>query len=443
MTDYGNFKVPSFRLLFGLALFAAASSYPLQAQMSGGSGAARAAFDAAKAADAKKDFKEAARQYQIACDGGDMRGCNNLAVAHIAGSGVAQNVSLGESLYEKACDARFAISCSNLGYHFSDNRYSATDDARAFGFFDRACASGDFDGCYMAGVFYQNGKAGAVNVEQAIIMYQKALAIKPFDADANDNVKALQAYKLDIAGLEAHKSGLYATAAEQFQAGCDLGSASSCSNIGIYYTIGQGVPQIHSHAYSRFERALKLDPNNAIAKRGLAETAPRPPSGLVDAQTATLILNNVHPGEFGTSIDCVVLLDINIERFKSLENKLEVVSQLENRRQLHFEAAINDLYFHKMNENERKGKPVFANIGESVNNTEMQSFNKIDISHINFVISERKVNINSVLKTMEFQNWALKKSEHCLSDRELERITNVKIDLTKLKFGIQKLLEKE
>uniref|UniRef100_UPI0026F2B4C3 tetratricopeptide repeat protein n=1 Tax=Campylobacter showae TaxID=204 RepID=UPI0026F2B4C3 len=50
------------------------------------------------------DYQKAAQLYQKACDGGELRGCNNLGTLYVKGQGVNQDYQKAAQLYQKACD---------------------------------------------------------------------------------------------------------------------------------------------------------------------------------------------------------------------------------------------------------------------------------------------------------------------------------------------------
>ena len=61
-----------------------------------------------------KDAQEAAKLYRIACNGGEMNGCNNLGVMYVNGTGVVQDVQEAVRFYRTACDGGEMSGCYNL-----------------------------------------------------------------------------------------------------------------------------------------------------------------------------------------------------------------------------------------------------------------------------------------------------------------------------------------
>jgi len=80
------------------------------------------------------DFAGAARLYERACDGGLMRGCNNLAALYLRGVGVPDgaNPVRARELFMRACEGQNGLGCSNLGQLYElGTGISATSCARA------------------------------------------------------------------------------------------------------------------------------------------------------------------------------------------------------------------------------------------------------------------------------------------------------------------------
>ena len=60
--------------------------------------------------------------FQLACNGGDGMGCNNLGVLYISGLGVRTDFKKARELYNKSCNMGEAEGCSNLELY--NRRYS-------------------------------------------------------------------------------------------------------------------------------------------------------------------------------------------------------------------------------------------------------------------------------------------------------------------------------
>ncbi len=65
------------------------------------------------------------------------------------------------------------------------------------------------------------------------------------------------------AGLDAYKKGDYVTAAKEWRAEADQGSAAAQYNLGLLYVDGKGVPQSPAEAANWFRRAAEQDSTSA------------------------------------------------------------------------------------------------------------------------------------------------------------------------------------
>lgn len=80
-----------------------------------------------------------------------------------------------------------------------------------------------------------------------------------------------------LPGLKAYERGAYAEAARLYHNACEAAQhAISCHNLGRLYEKGLGVPRDLRQAVALYERALKIDPANSLAKTSL--TIVRPPA---------------------------------------------------------------------------------------------------------------------------------------------------------------------
>jgi TPR repeat protein len=96
-------------------------------------------------------------------------------------------------------------------------------------------------------------------------------------------------------GLEAYERGKYAEAARLYRNACEAAQhAISCHNLGRLYEKGLGVPRDLRQAAALYERALKIDPANSLAKTSLAIVRPAPAPTPTAAPAAPAQTTTVH-----------------------------------------------------------------------------------------------------------------------------------------------------
>jgi TPR repeat protein len=157
--------------------------------------------------------------YQRSCDGNEPVGCASLAVACLAGRGVARDPDRARQLFQKVCDAGhpkvcelvktpavfedplaaailaadagssvaqnlaascdggFAKACLALGKKYSDGDDVPRDDVKAAELFRRACDGNEALGCAELAVQHLDGKGVVIDVAQARQLYQRACAL--------------------------------------------------------------------------------------------------------------------------------------------------------------------------------------------------------------------------------------------------------------------------
>lgn len=110
------------------------------------------------------DEKTAADMYERACDLGDIRGCNNLAVALEKGQGRAVDSKGAAQIYARNCSAGHALACRNLGRSHRDGLGVPVDPGKAKAAFasakklsEKACSAGVAEGCSNLGFMFRTG----------------------------------------------------------------------------------------------------------------------------------------------------------------------------------------------------------------------------------------------------------------------------------------------
>lgn len=101
------------------------------------------AYDEGKSAYGLKDYVRARKLFEMACNGGEVKGCNYLGYLDAQGLGGARDTVKAREVYAKACDAGNLSSCASLGSLEQDGGKSG--EARKY--FEKACNGGLSEGC--------------------------------------------------------------------------------------------------------------------------------------------------------------------------------------------------------------------------------------------------------------------------------------------------------
>jgi hypothetical protein len=105
----------------------------------------------------QKQYSEAKRLAEQACDGGSADSCINLGWLYDTGHGVARDYSRAASFYQRACDGGSAEGCFNLGADYDAGKGVARDYAQGASLLQKACDGGSAEGCGGLGELYAKG----------------------------------------------------------------------------------------------------------------------------------------------------------------------------------------------------------------------------------------------------------------------------------------------
>ena len=98
------------------------------------------------------------------CELGNSSSCVDLGSDEAMGlAGIAQDLEAARAHFQVACDGGEPKGCRYLGVLAHD----ASDETAAFGWFDKACAQGDSESCYNAGVLVATGALGEADLPAA------------------------------------------------------------------------------------------------------------------------------------------------------------------------------------------------------------------------------------------------------------------------------------
>ena len=81
------------------------------------------------------------------CASGDARGCANLGVMYVNGTGVTQDFFKAVELYQKACDGKYGSGCGQLGWMYEQGNSVRQSVADALTFYGKACDLKEKLGC--------------------------------------------------------------------------------------------------------------------------------------------------------------------------------------------------------------------------------------------------------------------------------------------------------
>jgi len=225
--------------------------------------------------------------YRMACDGGDLPGCNNLGIMYENGTGVDHSdLKHAADLYRQACDGGAMRACNNLGIIYENGTgMDRPDPARSVKLYRQACDGGNFAGCNNLGILYENGTAvDHPDPAQAVALYQLAcdggemMACKNLGdmyengmgVDRPDLARAIRLYRQACDG-GAMRGCTYlgiiyengtavdhpdpAQAVALYQRACDDGEMTGCNNLGRMYDNGAGVGENDTRAAELYKQA--------------------------------------------------------------------------------------------------------------------------------------------------------------------------------------------
>ncbi|GAA7503147.1 hypothetical protein VN0020_03720 [Helicobacter pylori] len=89
-----------------------------------------------------KDYIQAKKYFEKACDLNNGWGCNNLGDSYQNGEGVEKDLTKAAQFYSKACDLNNNKGCFNLGA-----LYLEKDSKKATALFEKACKLGEQLAC--------------------------------------------------------------------------------------------------------------------------------------------------------------------------------------------------------------------------------------------------------------------------------------------------------
>ena len=94
-----------------------------------------------------KDYKKAEKDFKMACEGNNSKGCNELAHMYLEDVLGKASYSSAISFFEKGCALNYAGSCNNLGRIYESKKYGQYDLKKARASYEKACYMGESLAC--------------------------------------------------------------------------------------------------------------------------------------------------------------------------------------------------------------------------------------------------------------------------------------------------------
>ncbi len=124
------------------------------------------------------DFKEAARLFNLACEGGHARACYDIGAMIASGKVAARQPETAAKFYERACKMGDKLGCYALAYAHQTGAGAVKDEARAYELYKNACELGLAKGCNEAGYMSERGMGVQADVKAAAKFYEKACKMR-------------------------------------------------------------------------------------------------------------------------------------------------------------------------------------------------------------------------------------------------------------------------
>lgn len=190
---------------------------------------------------------EAERLYRQGCDGGDARGCHNLAEDFREHDGYPLSTRT-EEMYGKACTLGFPESCTVLGGELAQHE---TPDAilGALDKFRRGCTIARQENepaqCVWLANFYLRHRSVPIQEQLAPILRNVC--------SAGDGIACLT-----LGLMYTHGHGVetdLSQAAQSYEDGCQFHEPRACNELGVQFEKGQGVQLNRDRAVKFYEQS--------------------------------------------------------------------------------------------------------------------------------------------------------------------------------------------
>ena len=199
---------------------------------------------------------ERARLFQLSCEGGNAKACDETGNAYYTGAGVSESDERAAYYFGLACDGDVANGCSYAGSILSNqNNLEKANEyyAHARKIYQSACERNDEDGaCWRLGDLWNSGHGGPKDKSQAASLYLKSCS-----GENSTGCKSMG---------DAYAEGQdYSRAAQYYERACN-GSGIWCKDLAALCADGKGVPQNKKRAHELYQKSCKAGDSDSCSK---------------------------------------------------------------------------------------------------------------------------------------------------------------------------------
>lgn len=104
-----------------------------------------------------KDYEQAKKYYEQACELNSDLACHALGILYEYGINAKQDYKQAMKFYEKACYLNNGLACNNVGFLYKNGQGVKKDYQKARQYWDLGCKLDDGLSCYGLSYLYENG----------------------------------------------------------------------------------------------------------------------------------------------------------------------------------------------------------------------------------------------------------------------------------------------
>jgi TPR repeat protein len=223
---------------------------------------ARFAYQAGRAAYARKDFTTAKELFRTAAAKGSKAALFGLGVIYANGAGVARNYDAAREWYEQAAASGNSAAMNNLGQLYEIGLTNAPDFNQARRWYERAAGLGNSFAMTNLAVLYENARGGlAQSNASAFKLYEQAAAL--------GNTTAMTVLGDAYYGGRIGVAVDYARARDWYEKAAALNDAEAMTELGYFCYQGRAGNPDYDLARSWFEKAVDHGSISAMFGLGL------------------------------------------------------------------------------------------------------------------------------------------------------------------------------